>query len=332
MPATANQTRIEYFDALRAWAVVAVVLIHAAAPDWGSLPPTDPQWQAVNVYDGLARWAVPIFFMVSGALFLDPDREFTTETVYSKSLPRLAYAFVPWSVFYALLTRTGEGAGEVARGIVVGHDHMWFLWALAGLYAATPLLRPIAANRPLARYFVYLGLVVTSALPLLAAIPGPDVIGLPIVTAMQLSVGYALYFMLGHLLATTRRPMRLAWLWTVLGVAATIVGTSVWSVLAGAPVHTLYDYLMPPVVLASVGVFAAARRRRRHSSALVRLLADHSLGIYLSHIAFLLLYEAIGPKTASLLQVPLETVFALAGSLALAMVVKRIPRVGPYLA
>ena len=125
--------------------------------------------------------------------------------------------------------------------------------------------------------------------------------------------------------------MRLAWLWTVLGIVATIVGTSVWSVLSGAPVHVLYDYLMPPVVLASVGVFAAARRRRG-TSALVRLLADHSLGIYLSHMAVLLLYEAIGPKTAPVLQVPLETVFALAGSLALAMVVKRIPGVGQYLA
>lgn len=331
MPDTTTQTRIEYFDALRAWAAVAVVLIHAAAPDWGSLEPTDPQWQAVNVYDGMARWAVPIFFMVSGALFLSPEREITTDYVFRKALLRLAYAFVPWSIFYALLTRTADGWGEVARRIVIGHDHMWFLWALAGLYAATPLLRAIAADRTLARYFVYLGLVVTSALPVLAAIPGTALVGEPIVSAMQLSVGYALFFMLGHLLATRRRPMRLAWLWTVLGIVATIVGTSVWSVLSGAPVHVLYDYLMPPVVLASVGVFAAARRRRG-TSALVRLLADHSLGIYLSHMAFLLLYEAIGPKTAPVLQVPLETVFALAGSLALAMVVKRIPGVGQYLA
>jgi len=333
VPDATTQTRIKYFDALRAWAAVAVVVIHAAAPDWGSLPPTDLQWQAVNIYDGLARWSVPIFFMVSGALFLDPQREITTESVYRKSLPRLLYAFLPWSVFYALLERTGDGAGAVALAIVVGHDHMWFLWALAGLYAAAPLLRPIAANRSLARYFVWLGLVVTSALPLLAAVPGPDVVGLPIVTAMQLSFGYALYFMLGHLLATTQRPMRLAWLWTLLGVAATIAGTSVWSVLSGEPIDVLYDYLMPPVVLASIGVFAAARRRHdRGRSTLVRLLADHSLGIYLSHIAFLMLYESVGPKTAPVLQVPLETVFALAGSLALAVVVKRIPRVGPYLA
>lgn len=329
MPETS--TRIEYFDSLRAWAAVAVVLIHAAAPAWGSLAPADPQWQAVNVYDGMARWSVPIFFMVSGALFLDPHREITTESVYRRSLPRLLYAFLPWSVFYALLTRTGDGVGEVLRRIVIGHDHMWFLWALAGLYAATPLLRLIAADRPLARYFVHLGLVVTSALPLLAAIPGPDLVALPILSAMQLTVGYALFFMLGHLLATTRRPMSRAWLWTVLGVAATIAGTAVWSVLAGEPVHVLYEYLMPPVVLAAVGVFAAARRRR-HTTALVRLLADHSLGIYLSHMAFLLLYEAIGPQTEPVLQVPLQMVFALAGSLGLAVVVKRIPRVGPYLA
>jgi len=329
MPETS--TRIGYFDSLRAWAAVAVILIHAAAPEWGSLPPTDPQWQVVNVFDGMARWSVPVFFMVSGALFLDPAREVAVDSVYRRRLPRLAYAFLPWSVFYALLTRTGDGVGEVLRPIVIGHDHMWFLWALAGLYAATPLLRPIAANRPLARYLVHLGLVVTSALPLLAAIPGPDVVGLPIVTAMQFSVGYTLYFMLGHLLATTRRPMRLSWLWTVLGVAATILGTSLWSVLSGAPVHVLYEYLMPPVVLASVGVFAAARRHR-HASGLVRLLADHSLGIYLSHMAFLRLYEAVGPKTVPVLQVPMETVFALACSLALAMVVKRFPRVGSYLA
>lgn len=38
----------------------------------------------------------------------------------------------------------------------------------------------------------------------------------------------------------------------------------------------------------------------------------------------------VGPKTVPILQVPMETVFALACSLALAMVVKRIPRVGSY--
>ena len=63
--------RVEYFGVLRVVAILAVLVLHTAAKQWYVLPVDSAGWQTLNVFDSAARFCVPIFFMVSGALFLD---------------------------------------------------------------------------------------------------------------------------------------------------------------------------------------------------------------------------------------------------------------------
>lgn len=81
------------------------------------------------------RWGVPVFVMISGALFLSKN-EISTKVIFSKYVLRIVTAFAAWSFIYYLVSK-GEIAeqfvglfspGRVGRlaGIITSYYHLWF--------------------------------------------------------------------------------------------------------------------------------------------------------------------------------------------------------------
>ena len=62
---------IEYFDLIRIVSSFGVILIHVSEQNYYGNIPGKYEWKVFNFYDSLARWSVPEFFMISGALFLN---------------------------------------------------------------------------------------------------------------------------------------------------------------------------------------------------------------------------------------------------------------------
>lgn len=80
--------KIIAFDRLRILAAFAVVVLHAVAPLFlDSYPSSD--WNVANVYESLVRWSVPVFFMISGALFLNKRKELNIGRLYKKNIFRV---------------------------------------------------------------------------------------------------------------------------------------------------------------------------------------------------------------------------------------------------
>lgn len=353
MPAeTSAQSHVVYFDTLRAVAICAVVVLHTAAFDWYRLDVKSPEWQVLNLIDSGVRFCVPVFFMISGALFLDPRRQVTYRSIFRRSLPKIVIPFLVWSLLYAALTVYGpSGTGKTADLIthfILGHYHLWFLIALAGLYLATPLLRAITANRALSWYFVALAGVFATLLPLTRDLPGGGTVqALTSTMQLHLPLGYSVYFVLGYLLHTaspTPKQYRLALTLGALGVLTTAAGTSFLSLRAGAGDATLYAYLTPNVVAASVAVFMLAKHKgdaARSASMLprqnqvVRFVSRHSFGAYLTHPLFQMLFQLAGVTGAyplhPVIGVPLLATAILISSLALSYVIATIPKVGRYI-
>ena len=99
MPDT--EDRYARLDAARWLAAVAVVLLHSAA-----LIVSDPAaygggaWLAANLYDSAARWCVPVFVMVSGALLLDPGKPQDALKFYSRRMARICAPLVFLSLIH----------------------------------------------------------------------------------------------------------------------------------------------------------------------------------------------------------------------------------------
>ena len=335
-------------DRLRAVAALAVVMLHVAGYHWTDMSQL-ARWDAFNLYDSLVRWCVPVFVMLSGVLFLDPAREYPLRELWSRKIARLALVFLFWSLVYALydLTAGGMTAKDFLRELVFGHYHMWYLFLAAGLYAMTPLLRPITASRDTARYFLLLAAVFASLVPALQLIPllgrSGVVSTLTAFAGVTIVTGYTGYFVLGRYLYDHRPPrgVRIAlYAAGLLSVVLTVWATRTASLAAGAPDERFYDRLLPTAVLASAAVFtlflSLPRPKERGLPAAVRRsLSRCSFGIYLIHPLVLhLLDRFLGLSTLSFsgwLSVPALTALAFSLSWGITAALRRIPLLGRWI-
>ena len=94
--------RIAYFDALRLICIFGVVMLHVS--DDGIVASIGSQeWNSALVYVSLSHWILPIFIMISGALFLNPAKMVTMKELYGKYVLRLLLAYLFWVLAYAVV-------------------------------------------------------------------------------------------------------------------------------------------------------------------------------------------------------------------------------------
>ena len=67
--------RNDSLDVIRIAAVFAVVMTHCTAPFVTNFQPDTAEFLWGNLLDSISRAGVPLFLMISGALFLDERRE-----------------------------------------------------------------------------------------------------------------------------------------------------------------------------------------------------------------------------------------------------------------
>jgi surface polysaccharide O-acyltransferase-like enzyme len=300
-----EKERFLWADVLRVMAIAAVVIVHVAADiitEWRSVPRN--AWWVANFYDSLARGAVPIFVMLSGALLLSQAESY--RDFFKKRLRRILVPFIAWVVFYLLWRKhfyePSLGIQEAVRRAVCGevHFHLWFLYLITGLYLVTPFLRVFtahAARRDLL-YFLGLCFVIASLALFWENLDGLFFrTGLKFRIPVEAAQGFIGYFLLGFALLKGSQPFymkKAALLW----LAAFLVCFfgSGWVVFHANRFPALfYDNLAPNVVLYAASVFVIVKEtvtqlEARWSEGVKRSLLSlsaASFGIYLVHPVFI---------------------------------------------
>lgn len=358
--------RTYYFDALRIVAIGAIVLLHVAGSYWYNLPVSTLDWQVANLYDCITRWGVPVFVMISGALFLDPAREQPIKKIWTKNIPKLVRLLLFWGLLYALVYNlptswSGENIALFIHDMLFGTPHLWFLFMLLGLYVLIPIVRCITANETVMRYFLVVAFVMNFVAPILTGretIPAMQ----EFVNAfmIQLPLGYSFYFVLGYYLSSHKisRAVRYAiYILAVitLGIAAFISSEASLALDSASTFVIQHHY---PFMFAAATVFIAVkqhfiRRREASQNNPMPYLADKSarldkenerletlqelssctLGVYVIHIFVLrfLIQLGIDPiGFAPIISMPLMALMVLAISFGIAYVLKKIPFFGKY--
>ena len=132
-------------DILRLLAMLAVIWVHVGGMETGSLPTADPNCQWLIFLKSVMTWEIPVYVMISGRFFLDPDREMPVSKIL-RAVERLVLAFVVWNVVYQIWyigrnTYTGLNWKGIASQALIGPYHFWYLYMIVGLYLITPFLR-----------------------------------------------------------------------------------------------------------------------------------------------------------------------------------------------
>ena len=135
-----TQNRNIQYDLLRILAAFSVVMLHSAAQYWYDLPIDGRAWKTVNAYDACFRFGVPIFVMISGAIFLDPKRELDVKRLYRHNMLRLAVIYLLHIGVMELLE--ARGIHSAMMPVAVGVPLLALL-VFALCYGISALLRRI---------------------------------------------------------------------------------------------------------------------------------------------------------------------------------------------
>lgn len=134
--------RIKYLDVLRVIAMAMVVMLHTGA--YYQATEMTATTVPLSLLIALSSCAVPLFFMISGALLLSPEYDLSVKRVLTK-LMKLIIVWIIWSALYALIDNPGADFSKLAVRTFKGPFHFWFFEYLAAVYLLSPIMKALVS-------------------------------------------------------------------------------------------------------------------------------------------------------------------------------------------
>lgn len=343
--------RLLHYDILRIIAAFSVVMLHSSAQFWYDLPVTDTNWLITNSYDALFRFGVPIFIMISGALFLNPHREVNIKRLFCHNILRLVIFYAVWSCLYGLLDCSRFDMSQLTykdyiREMLGGRYHLWFVPMIAGVYCLVPVLHSWvqSAKKEIIQYFLILFLVFQIGTFTLKALVWQDdlhyildLIDIPMVCS------YVGYFVLGYYLAHVgieKKYYKWVYAGAVLSLISNVVLGNLLALKKGTPIADIYDSygIFTFIIVVALYLYFVENKNRFVLSGiwrkLVREVSACTLGIYVMHVGLMEMLKEAGFHPMSMpiiIGVPVFSIVCFIICLAVAAVLRRIPLIGRYI-
>lgn len=294
-----KSNRIEYISLASVLSAIAVVYLHANGCFWTFS--TSRYWITANVIESVFYFAVPMFFMISGAMLIDFNKKYTLKEYFSKRIHKTLIPYIAWSFiglaiqfFYIKnIELSSVDLTYVVNGLLNGSlvGVYWFFIPLFCIYLCIPLFSAISDDKK-KDIFVYVSIatfILNILIPFLIS-----VFSIPIEFpwSIELMGGYLFYTITGYLLHKYEFPKKYRFILyglALVGLLLHIFGTYYLSISAGEIVRTYKHYMNVPCVLYSIGLFVFVKYdlvrilRFDKVSKIVRSLDFYTFGIYLVH-------------------------------------------------
>lgn len=351
--------RILFPDILRIVAVFAVMVLHVGASDFCSSSVESYNWQVVNFYECLLRWAVPVFVMISGMFFLNPKKEITLSKLYRKNIFRIITALIFWGVLYRTIsvieTVIADKIDLKTLAVTMLNEyskllfgpvwyHLWFLYMIVGLYILVPVFRVFTrhAKEKHYKYLILIYLLLGSTLPLIK--DSILLVNRTLEINFEISemLGFSCYFVLGYYLykyKVYKRTKRWVYILAIVSVVLQIIGTFFISNQLGTGHELLYETFRPNIVIQSIAVFLFVKdlplkvNFSERTKSWIFTLSRYSFGMYLVHDLFNILFSKIGFTATSFnsfFAIPICSVATFILSFMAVWVLDRIPVIKKY--
>lgn len=327
-------------DIARVIAIWCVCLVHSSSDLMSVYKPGTPGFFIFNVLNGGGRIAVPLYLMISGALFLDEKKQFTIKGLLQKNVKPLIIIALVWSAIYAvaLPMMNGQSIGikTFIRSTLYGPYHMWYLYMVSLLYIATPLLKKFVnqENSKMVLVFIGVSMAVKFSIPALKMLYRLG-INLKIVADLidqaypDFFDGHVAYYLAGWYIVHVGIKQK----WQkiavyVLGILA-YVAMVLYVQYTGDIKHPYY-HLGLVVFMFSVALFVALNSVKLQPNAkiaaIVAFFSKLSFGVYLVHVLVLEVCKKFIIDTSH----PILYIFGLsaavaAGSFLVSFIISKIP-------
>jgi len=312
--------RIYWLDCLRVFASFLVVFIHCS--NMVLKPEIDYKThngRVLIIYCALTRPCVPLFIMISGMLFLNPQKKnITVESIFKKYVPRIFKCYVFWTLYYGLFDRyiinydrTNYVFGwdlivdTIKTCIISGSGHLWYLNFTIGIYIVTPVYRTVVKDRKMGWYMVALCSIISYLVPTVHEFFniafGIDlqvfrtyVKNLVINTAGHYLGYYLMGYMVGSHVFVKRKHIFWSYIVGIAGCLLSVILRFISCYAFDENAHNLSRYYNFNVAMGAYGIFVFFKysvnrfvkpfMQIKFFRKILSTLADCSFGVYLIHL------------------------------------------------
>lgn len=306
-----TNNRIISYDVMRIFAAVAVVMIHSVAEFIKDCPVMSIDYAVMNIIDSITRFSVPLFVMISGALILDEEKEFSMKKM-SRYVLRMLIILYAWSLLYSVILNivlpiihdNNISIKLFVNSFIFGNHHQWYLFMVIGLYLITPILKTFVkkSNIRAVEWFIVLSVAFQFAVPIIN-------LAVNLLSAEEYNIveqlvgsfkidfvgGYTTYYILGWYLKNVdinAKKRKIIYFMSSIGLITTILGVQFVNKSAVQAQDLFYSYLTVNVFLYSMGVFIfldhfSKKIRNVKLISIIENLSRLTFGVYLIHVFFI---------------------------------------------
>lgn len=334
-----NNHSIYYLNMIRIIACVLIIFVHTTATS--SIYNSSPQsisWQIMCFFNSIGHIGVPLFVMISGALCLDPKRNFTIAKAIKKGgfylflyyaiifLYNLSFYLENLTLFNGLSPTTFYNNVIKNTFAANGIYHLWYLPMIAFLYFMTPIVRSLVIKKEIMRFFLCLFIVSTIIFPTLFKFDFPLKETIAIFynsIPLQPLTGYLGYYILGYYLHhynndLNRKKQFMLWISTFISISITVSLCCIDAYIKNIPSSLMSDPFSLSMFISSISIFLLIKMYFFSANKYCDLIFTFSkltFGIYLIHPYFinpLLKFEQYYSSLSPLLLIPLLSIFIIA--------------------
>lgn len=315
-------------EALRVMACFMVVCIHVSnyyCRGYGLGEVSNTSYVIAVMYNSVSRVAVPIFFMISGSLLLNEPIHIKKSV---RRTGRTLLTLLIWSSIYFLwnmcyrnrIYDIGMFLEEPVK------KHLWFLYAIVGIYVVTPFLQCMVQNMSdeMMACFVamWIGLLTVGYIL--------SIVGVNVTYPVPLlgDSCYVGYFVLGYIIKVNVRKIPIGikscFLGVVMALLSVMVLTLICTGLEGVHVDKLFENRNVMVAISASLLFYGILQYGGYSERvkeILRRLSEHTFMIYLCHVIFVdvVKLEFMPRSVHAAIGIPVYTAFVFVASLLFAM-------------
>jgi surface polysaccharide O-acyltransferase-like enzyme len=319
-------SRLYYIDVLRILATTMVVMIHTSGmlmqnTEVGS----NDYWVGFCNFE-IVRSAVPLFFMISGTLLLNPQYHTNPKKMLDKVL-KVVIIMLIWSFVYAIFTCESLSIKCLLYQTIKGPFHFWFFEFLIGLYLLTPIFKAIVSYKDgtLIKYYLVLFLCFGIIVPSLQAIDFCHKWVMDVTSKVNIELmGFSGYFFMGYYLSekSFKVPTSLIILIFILSIILQGLITYNTNLLYSSDKWWIMTFLQCSCI------FVIIKKLCYANGGVLLTLSSLTMGVFILHPLFLW----IVPKNLWTLEwYVLDVLFVLIGSFLISFIISKIPYIGKKL-
>ena len=340
--------RIKYIDFLKGIAIIGVIMIHVC----GTLITSDDgsfAWRTYVVYDALSRFAVPVFFMCSGVLLLNNEKEMTFKRVMKYEGRILLALFIYGGIYRIYHFLVGETAytSLISTILHIPYDfltcnaefHFWYLYAMVCIYLTLPVVKVFTdkATKNQLEYFLALWWILSVVEYLIQfEVLLPLTVWTNSMYYFSGFFGYTGFMVLGVYLSRYGIDKKRVTLVRFAAVAGLVFSTilTIYQRLVTGSHDDLLDYYSPFIILCSVCIFDLCKSMKLTDGTITKgfcYLGKNSLGIYMIHMVFVFVLVGCNILSINICPIIAPLVYAilvLIPSIIVSWLIKRVPVIG----